>query len=157
MNAPHFIALAAFSLLLAAVVCDLRTRTIPDSLSIALCTLGLLATWQDWHQVSFTELGMGMTTGLAIGAALFYTGVMGGGDAKLRAGLGAVCGWPNLLEVLFATALVGGLLSLLAQRKRQQTLAYAPAFAGGYAVTMALTFTLAPRTGLWDVITRSGL
>lgn len=153
MNSSHYVAIASLLLLTAAVVCDLRTRTIPDLLPIALCATGLLAAFCHWHQPSLGDALLGLGIGFAIGAALFYLGGMGGGDAKLMAGLGAVCGWSQLLEVLFATALVGGLLSAWARRRKMTSLPYAPAFAGGYAVTLAITWFLQPRTGLWHLIT----
>ena len=157
MTSSQIVALAAFALLLAAGWCDLRSRTIPDLVPIALCLLGLMATWRRWHDVTFAQLGIGFGIGLTIGAALFYAGAFGGGDAKLGAGLGAVCGWPQLLEVLFATALCGGLLSLWAKRRRLESLPYAPAFAGGYATTVAVAWLLAPTTGLWHLVTGGAL
>ncbi|MFK7742148.1 MAG: prepilin peptidase [Planctomycetota bacterium] len=156
MNSSHAVAIAAFALLIVAVICDLRSRTIPDSLSVALCVLGLLAAWRHWHDVSLTQAGLGLGLGFAIGAALFYLGAMGGGDAKIAAGLGAVCGWALLLEVLFATALVGGLLSVWAKRRQMESLPYAPAFAGGFALTMSIAWTLPPSSGLWSLVTGRG-
>lgn len=153
MNSSQFVALATFAVLIASVVFDLRSRTIPDLLPIALVALGLLATWRRWHDLSFGQMGIGLGLGFAIGAVLFYMGAMGGGDAKLSAGLGAVCGWPQLLEVLFATALAGGLLSVLAKRRGMESLPYAPAFAAGYATTMGIAWSLPPTSGLWHLIT----
>ncbi len=96
---------------------------------------------------------VGLAVGFAVGAALFYLDAMGGGDAKLAAGLGALCGWPLLLEVLFATALIGGLLSVWAKRRRMESLPYAPALAGGYAATVVIACTLPPSAGLWSLVT----
>lgn len=157
MHSSYYVTFAALALLLASVVCDLRSRTIPDTLPIALCLLAVLATWRSWHDVSFAQLGAGVAVGFTIGAVLFYLGAMGGGDAKLSAGLGALCGLSRLLEVLFATALVGGLLSAWAKRRGMQSLPYAPAFAGGYAVTVAIAFFLPPHLGLWHLITGRSL
>jgi len=153
MNPSHLVALAALALLVVSVVCDLRTRTIPDTVSIALVALGLAATCWRWHDVSWSQLGIGLGVGFAIGAALFYLGAMGGGDAKLCAGLGAVCGWPRVLEVLFATALFGGVLSYWAKRRGKESLPYAPAIAAGYVATVAIAWALPPSTGLWHLIT----
>ena len=93
MNSSHWVALAAFMLLSVSVVCDLRTRTIPDSISIALALLGITASMLRWHDLEWVQVGGGVGAAFAIGAALFYLGAMGGGDAKLCAGIGAVCGW----------------------------------------------------------------
>jgi len=153
MNTPHLVSLAAFAILIASVVCDLRSRTIPDALPVALFVLGLLAAWCQWHQVSLASMGVGLLVGFAVGAALFYLGAMGGGDAKLCAGLGAVCGTPRLLEVLFATAICGGVCSVWAKRRGMKSLPYAPAFAGGFLVTVVIAWWLPPNTGLWHLIT----
>lgn len=153
MNPPIPIATAVIGLLCVSVWTDLRSRTIPDTLTIALVALATIATGFGWHDVSFSDSGLGLGLGFAIGAALFYLGAMGGGDAKLCAGLGAVCGWSRLLEVLFATALSGGFLSMWAKRRGMKTLPYAPAFTVGYLVTVGIAWTCAPRTGLWDLVT----
>lgn len=155
MDTPHLVALAAFAILIASVVCDLRFRIIPDTLPVALCALGLLAASCEWHEVTLPAMAIGLLLGFAIGAALFYLGAMGGGDAKLCAGLGAVCGTSRLLEVLFATALFGGVLSAWAKRRGMKSLPYAPAFAGGFLVTVAIAWMLPPNTGLWHLITGS--
>ncbi|MEC7584660.1 MAG: prepilin peptidase [Planctomycetota bacterium] len=153
MDPAVLVAAAVFALLLGSVWTDLRTRTIPDAIPIALCALGLVAAWRRWHEVSFAQVALGLAIGLLIGFILFYAGAMGGGDAKLCAGLGAVCGWSQLLEVLFATALVGGVLAFWAKRRGQESLAYAPAFAGGYLATLGIAWTLGPCAGLWDLLT----
>lgn len=153
MQAAHLVALGVAAVLLVAVVTDLRRREIPDLLPLALLALGVLASWRGWQPVTFAQLGLGFGTGLALGAALFSVGAMGGGDAKLCAGLGAACGLGQLGEVLFATALCGGVLALLARRRGATSLPYAPAFALGHALTLAIAWGCAPATGLWHRIT----
>ena len=153
MDSPALVSLAVFVILIGSVVYDLKSRIIPDVLPIALIVLGLLASYLNWHDVTFARMGIGLLLGFSIGAALFYLGAMGGGDAKLCAGLGAVCGSSRLLEVLFATALFGGLLSAWAKRRGMTSLPYAPAFAVGFLVTVAIAWALPPSTGLWHLIT----
>ena len=148
MDSSQIVSITALAVLVTSVVCDLRSRTIPDSLSIALLALGLAATSLHWHDVGWAQLGFGVGGGFAIGALLFYVGAMGGGDAKLFAGLGAVCGWSGLFEVLFATALCGGLMAYIARRRNMDSLPYAPAIAVGYLATIAIVWSLPPRTGL---------
>ena len=135
------------------VVYDLKSQIIPDALPVALVVLGLLSAWLHWHEVTFAQMGIGLALGFGIGAALFYLGAMGGGDAKLCAGLGAVCGSSRLLEVLFATALFGGFLSAWAKRRGMKSLPYAPAFAAGFLVTVTIAWILPPNTGLWHLVT----
>lgn len=157
MTSSQLVALAALALLLASVVCDLRDRTIPDWISVALLALGVASTALGWHDLSWLQLAIGAAVAFGVGAALFYLGAMGGGDAKLCAGLGAICGWPRVLEALFATALCGGVLSYFAQRRGMKSLPYAPAIAAGYAVTLAVAWTAPPSSGLWSLITGTAL
>lgn len=157
MSSPHIVALTALALLLGAVVCDLRDRTIPDWISVALLALGAAATGLDWHPVGWGSLAGGAGVAFGLGAALFYLGAIGGGDAKLCAGLGAICGWPRVFEALFATALCGGVLSFVAQRRGAESLPYAPAIAAGYAVTITVAWTAPPSAGLWSLITGATL
>ncbi|MEM7201549.1 MAG: A24 family peptidase [Planctomycetota bacterium] len=153
MTPSPTVAIAAGGVLLLATGIDLKSRTIPDALPLLLTGLALVATWRGWHAVTWAQLGIGLGVSFAIGAALFYAGAMGGGDAKLCAGLGAVCGWPHILEVLFATALAGGVLALWARRRGQESLPFAPAFASGYLATLGIAWSMPPTTGLWHLIT----
>jgi len=157
MTSSQLVALAALALLLASVVCDLRDRTIPDWISVALLALGMASTTLGWQDLGWLQLATGVAVAFGVGAALFYLGAMGGGDAKLCAGVGAICGWPRVFEALFATALCGGVLAYFAQRRGMKSLPYAPAIAAGYAVTLAVAWTSPPSTGLWSLITGTAL
>ena len=54
--------------------------------------------------------------GLAIAGGLFLPfcllGVVGGGDMKLMAAVGAITGWPMVLRVLCDTCIAGGLIAV---------------------------------------------
>lgn len=74
-------------LLLFASICDLRTRQIPNSLSLAIVVVGLL------HFSSFIAFSGLLITGLPyLLAAIFSGGKIGGGDIKLMAACGFVLG-----------------------------------------------------------------
>ncbi|MEK4454027.1 prepilin peptidase [Paenibacillus sp. FSL L8-0506] len=74
-------------LLVFASIYDLRTRQIPNSLSFALCAVGLL------HFSPLTALSGLLITGLPyLLAAIFSGGKIGGGDIKLMAACGVVLG-----------------------------------------------------------------
>lgn len=153
MPTPLWVAIAAMALLGVAVWSDLRWRIIPDTVPLLLIALGLAAAWLGWQPNSMLQVLLGLAAGLLVGAALFYLGAMGGGDAKLCAALGALGGLQQWLEVLFATALAGGLLALWARRRQQIAIPYAPAFAAGYATTIAIVIGLPPHSGLWSLVT----
>ena len=59
----------------------------------------------------------------------------------------------DLFEVLFATALCGGVLAYIAKRRGMESIPYAPAIAAGYGVTMAVAWSSPRSDGLWEWIT----
>jgi len=109
-----FLAIALFgfaALLLATVIADLGSRTIPDRIPLAI--LGL---------TPFLALGLpdfDIVGGLLCGAAMFAFGLLafragwlGGGDVKLMTAIAVWAGPPHLLPFLIETALAGGLVTL---------------------------------------------
>lgn len=124
MNLIHTLALVM--LLVLAVICDLRTRRIPNALTVTglltALALGALAGWQP-----FLAGLAGAGVALALSLPLVMLGGLGGGDAKLLAAVGAYLGPADLLTALLITALVGGAMALaLAVHRGQlrQTLAH---------------------------------
>ena len=139
----------ALALVLIAVVRDLRTREIPDSIPVCLFLVALASTLLQLDTTDWLARLLGLTLGLGVGATLFYLGAMGGGDAKLLAGLGAVTGWLPLLSVLFYTALAGGLLGYVALKRGAKDLAYAPAIGVGFATWLLLSHVAPQAWGMW--------
>jgi len=107
------IALIPLALLAVTGWFDLRTREIPDVLPLALLACAVAAHALGWDHVSWGDAALGAALGLALPAVLFYAGGMGGGDVKLLAALGALVGWPAVLELLLGTAVAGGLLAVI--------------------------------------------
>ena len=122
---------SAFAVLAIAVFFDLRSRQIPDMLSVFLLVMALAATGFHLHRVGWLDLLGGMAIGLSIGSILFRTGGFGGGDVKLLTSLGAVMWLKGELGVLFYMAILGGVFALVARLRRQREYAYAPAIALG--------------------------
>jgi len=91
---------------------DVRTRRIPNVLSLAIAILGLLRIILVHNPVS---AGQTIAAGVAIFAAaflLFWRGAIGGGDAKLVAAMALLIGYHELLSFLFLMSLCGGALAL---------------------------------------------
>jgi prepilin peptidase CpaA len=104
---------------LVAAVTDLRSRTIPNWLTLGGILAGLLL-----NTVLAGVLGAGWLTGLlsATGGALLLLIVfgllglinfVGMGDAKLMAAVGACLRWPLALWALAYVALAGGLIAII--------------------------------------------
>lgn len=112
---PSLIALVL--VLALSVVWDLRTRRIPNWLTVGACgaALGLRAV-QGLEPLGFGVLGL--VLGLAISLPLVFAGGLGGGDAKLMAAVGAFLGPGQLVGALLAMALVGGVLTVVVAIRR---------------------------------------
>lgn len=121
----------AFAILVAATIFDLRSREIPDSLSVCLLAVALCATGFGLHSVGWLDLLAGTALGFGAGSLLFWMGGFGGGDVKLLASLGAVLGWRDELGLMFWMAVVGAGLAILSALRKQEEFAYVPAIALG--------------------------
>ncbi len=101
------------AILLVAAAGDLRTRTIPDKINIAIALLAIpywwlagLALWPD----------VAVQVALAVGTLLlfnfvFMMGWMGGGDVKMLAALALWLPWPALIKLLAVMSVAGGILT----------------------------------------------
>lgn len=131
------------AILLGASVFDLRTREIPNTFPLLLLGWAVAARVAGFQEADWWGLLGGLAIGLAVGAALFAVGGMGGGDAKLLGGLGAVLGPRAFLVVMVYIAVLGGVLALavaIVRGRRGIEFVYGPAIALGYvaAVVVAL-------------------
>ncbi len=121
-------------MLLIALVCDVRSRTIPGLLTFGGLAAGLIAS---------PLVHGGLLTGILGAAAAFgavalfvWRGLLGEGDALLLAAIGAWSNWQFALTAVFWTSLVGAALALgflLVKRRRDgsREYPYVPAIAVG--------------------------
>lgn len=110
-------ALVLAILLTLAAVCDIRTHRIPNALTLAGLTLGLM--WHGWRGGSsglFLSLEGMAVAGLAL--LPYALGGLGAGDVKLLGAVGALMGAIFLLWTLLGTVLAGGLLALVWAARR---------------------------------------
>jgi prepilin peptidase CpaA len=108
------------ALLAAAAGWDLASFTIPNFLSFALVLAFVLFALA----LRLSPMGAGLhllagAIGLLIGFGLFVFGYIGGGDAKLYAGIALWLGPHDLLPYTFSAALLGGLLAVTLLLLRQ--------------------------------------
>ena len=101
-------------LLLIAAVIDWRTMRIPNWLTAGGMAWGLL--YNATHDTSIAAgLGIsaaGLATGLALLLPLYLLRVMGAGDVKLMAAVGAVIGLPGVLHAVLWSFIVGGVAAI---------------------------------------------
>jgi prepilin peptidase CpaA len=108
--ATHWI--GAFTL--AGVACwfDVRTRRIPNRLTVPAAALGLAAATVAHGSPGALSSVVGLLFGMLLFFPLFALKGLGAGDVKLMGALGAWVGATLVLGVAFYTTLAGGLLAL---------------------------------------------
>jgi prepilin peptidase CpaA len=98
------------ALLVWAALTDARGYFIPNKLPLAIAALA--PTYWLSHSVSaFPALAVGAAV-FGLGLILFARGLLGGGDVKLMSAVALWAGPALVLPFLFATAIMGGVLSL---------------------------------------------
>lgn len=108
---------ALVSLVLVASYTDLRSRRIPNILTVSGFFVALVLRLA-LGPAAFADGLLGAVVALAVSVPLVAVGAMGGGDAKMLAAVGAFVGLGNLPIALLATALAGGLMALAVVLRR---------------------------------------
>ena len=124
LSIAHIFVVAFGACLLWAVWTDVRTRTIPNAVSLAVVALyagfalagGVDGAWWVGPAVAAAILVAGM--------GCFAMGWFGGGDVKLLAACGLWAGTAQLMPFLLVTALVGAVLALLTLAARARPIPY---------------------------------
>jgi prepilin peptidase CpaA len=123
------------AIMLLAAASDLRTRRIPNVLTV----VGALAAPLLWGLVegpmAATAAIVGGGLALLVGMPLFALGGLGGGDAKLLVVMGAFLGPSRLVPALIATGISGALMALAVTIGRGQLRA---SLAGTWSVALSL-------------------
>ena len=133
---------------IAAAVIDLRSREIPDSLSVGSGVAGLLAAVAGFLDQSGWTSFLSILVVFVVSVIAAWRGGFGGGDVKLLAGLAAWLSLPSALAMLFWTAIAGAALSIAAAARGKDDLAYGPAIAMGFG-TAALLPSALPQLVVW--------
>jgi prepilin peptidase CpaA len=113
MTSAHFISILAVAVSVTAAFTDVRGRRIPNRLTYSAIVAGMVlqTAIYGWRGLL-----------LSVGGALLFGGVflllhlvrgIGAGDVKLAAALGAIIGTAGSLQVMFATAVAGGVLAAI--------------------------------------------
>ena len=91
---------------------EIKERRIPNWLTLGAIALGVGSAIIEGGLAGLADSALG----LAIAGGLFLPfcllGVVGGGDMKLMAAVGAIVGWPMVLRVLCDTCIAGGLIAV---------------------------------------------
>ncbi len=119
------------SLTFVAVIHDLRTREVPDWISVVVFAGGVIATSLGAGAATWTSFALATLVAVVIGGTLFAVGGWGGADVKLLAALAGWLGLGGLLAVMFWMSIVGAVLAIVYRARGASTLPYIPAIAAG--------------------------
>ena len=106
---PRAIEIALIALVCAAAWTDLRTRRIPNSITVSGAVIGLVLHIIYGGLSGAIQSLAGAAIGLAIFLGLYAAGGMGAGDVKLFGSVGAFVGPQTLVIVFIFTGLAGGI------------------------------------------------
>jgi prepilin peptidase CpaA len=91
---------------------DVRTRRIPNVVSVGLAAVGLALAATGASGVSIGSSMAGFLVGLVVMAPGRLLGATGAGDVKLMAAVGAVVGIERILAAFVFTAIAGGVMAV---------------------------------------------
>jgi prepilin peptidase CpaA len=96
----------------ASALVDLRTRRVPNPLTLGIITLGVALAAGSWGRVSLAGALAGFAVGLLLMLPGHLIGATGAGDVKLFAAFGTLVGPQLILAAFLYTAIAGGLLAV---------------------------------------------
>jgi len=112
---PPGVAVILVTLVLIAAVYDVRFRRIPNWLTVSGVVVGLALNtflFPVWPGLKIALVGFAVAFGVYF--ILYALHAMGAGDAKLMAGVGALVGWQDWFGIFILTAILGGMIALIA-------------------------------------------
>src|SRR2546426_8746851 len=113
MKMPAAMVIGLIALVLLAAWSDVRTRRIPNSITVTGVATGLLLhIFYNGALGAVQSLG-GAAFGVAIFLVFYIAGGMGAGDVKLFGAVGAFAGPQAMVMVFVFTALLGGVAALV--------------------------------------------
>ncbi len=101
------------ALVFAAAVYDMRSRRIPNWLSVSGALLGLVLNAFLYGLGGLAGAAVSLMVGFGVYFALYALRAMGAGDVKLMGAVGAIVGrWQNWVGIFILTAVIGGAAAL---------------------------------------------
>jgi prepilin peptidase CpaA len=91
---------------------DLRSRRVPNLLTMPLACAGVLLAVIGASGLTATDAVLGLLVGLGVMLPLHVLGGTGAGDVKLMAAFGALLGPAGVLGAFIRMAIIGGVIAL---------------------------------------------
>ncbi len=101
-----------FPLLCISAYTEIKSRRIPNWLTLGTLLTALASSFIVGGSTMFKFSLIGFLVGTAAFLPFCLAGVLGGGDLKLMAAVGAIVGYPTVFWALYYTVLAGGLIAL---------------------------------------------
>jgi prepilin peptidase CpaA len=101
-----------------AAAIDIRTRRVPNSLTMPLAAAGVLLAAAGFGRVGVTAALAGGLVGLVLMLPGHFLGATGAGDVKLLAALGTLLGPASTLWAFLLAMIAGGILAALVAAHR---------------------------------------
>lgn len=140
----------------AAAVFDLKTRRLPNWLTVAGALAGFLVNVWLFSSAGLAQASAGFALALLVYLPLVWLRATGAGDAKLMAAIGALAGPANWVAIFALSGLLGGVMGIglaLWRRRLRSTLASTAELAG----ELARLRQPHERRPEWDVRQNAGL
>ena len=99
---------------------DLRTRRVPNVLTVSLSALGITGAAAGLTGLSMQAAVVGLLLGMLFMMPGYLFGATGAGDVKLLAAVGAWLGPSQIGAAFLYTAIAGGVLALIVARRRRR-------------------------------------
>jgi len=123
------------AVLIAASICDVRTRQVPVWLTVVGIVAGvIIASLRGLSGLE--QSAVGLVLGLLVPLPLVVRGGLGAADALLLGAVGAAAGWQLVLWTAWWASLAGAAMAFIQWRRGRRTFAYVPAIAVGFALAM---------------------
>jgi prepilin peptidase CpaA len=104
----------------ASSVIDMRTRRVPNPLTMGVAAIGIALAALEWSGVSVSSALAALALGFVLMLPSYLVGATGAGDVKLFAATGTLLG-PRLTVFAFLyTLLAGGALALIVAARRRR-------------------------------------
>jgi prepilin peptidase CpaA len=104
----------------ASALVDLRTRRVPNPLTLGIAALGIALAASGHGTASLWAALGGCAVGLLAMLPGYLIGATGGGDVKLVAAMGTMLGPRGVLFAVLYSAIAGGLLALIVAARRRR-------------------------------------
>ena len=105
---------------LASTLVDVRTRRVPNALTLAIASLGVLLAALRWTPTGVPGACLGLVLGFLLMLPGYFLGATGAGDVKLLASIGTLLGPKDVTVAFLYTVLAGGVIALLVAAKRRR-------------------------------------